>query len=102
MVKTFCSNGLSDKLYPWRLCIEVRRYTTDAKSLFDAARSVSALRVTDKRTAIEVYIVKERLNAMFGYLRWVNSTQQVADGSTKPTAKYAFAHNFNKGVRALT
>ena len=38
---------------------------TDAKSLFDSARSVSAgLRLTEKRTEIEVAIVKERLAAI--------------------------------------
>ena len=75
---------------------------TDAKSLFDSARSVSAgLRLTEKRTAIEVCIVKERLNAMLGYLKWVNSTQQVADGLTKPSAKDQFAHILKRGVHAL-
>ena len=75
---------------------------TDAKSLFDSARSVSAgLRLTEKRTAIEVCIVKERLNAMLGYLKWVDSTQQVADGLTKPSAKDQFAHILKRGVHAL-
>ena len=66
---------------------------TDATSLFDAARSVSAgLRLAEKRTAIEVAIVKERLSAMPGDMRRVNSAQQVADGLTKPGAKDTFAH----------
>ena len=75
---------------------------TDAKSLFDSARSVSGgLYLTEKRTAIELCIVKERLNAMLGYLKWVNSTQQVADGLTKPSAKDQFAHILKRGVHAL-
>ena len=75
---------------------------TDAKSLFDSARSVSAgLRLAEKRTAIEVAIVKERLSAMLGYMKWVNSSQQVADGLTKPGAKDNFAHVLKRGVHAL-
>ena len=60
---------------------------TDAKSLFDSARSASAgLRLTEERTAIEVCIVKERLNAMLGYLKWVNSTQQVEPSRVQKTS----------------
>ena len=75
---------------------------TDAKSLFDSARSVSAgLRLTEKRTAIEVAIVKERLAAMLGEMKWVNSAQQVADGLTKPGAKDSFSHVLRRGVHSL-
>ena len=75
---------------------------TDAKSLFDAARSVSSgLRLSEKRTAIEVTIVRERLEALGGHWRWVNSAQQLADGLTKPTSRENFAEQLRRGVHQL-
>ena len=38
---------------------------------------------------------------MLGYMKWVNSSQQVADGLTKPGAKDNFAHVLKRGVHAL-
>ena len=75
---------------------------TDAKSLYDAARSVSSgLRLSEKRTAIEVTIVRERLEALHGHWRWVNSAQQLADGLTKTTARDTFAEQLRRNVHQL-
>ena len=75
---------------------------TDAKSLYDAAQSVSSgLRLSEKRTAIEVTIVRERLEALHGHWRWVNSAQQLADGLTKPTARDIFAEQLRRNVHQL-
>ena len=64
---------------------------TDAKSLYDAARSVSSgLRLSEKRTAIEVTIVRERLEALHG-----------PDGLTKPTARDNFAEQLRHNVHQL-
>ena len=74
----------------------------DAKSLYDAARSVSAgLRLSERRTAIEVSIVRERLAAMLGEWRWVNSEQQVADGLTKTAARDPMTVILSRGVHQL-
>lgn len=66
---------------------------TNAKNIFDAAKSISSayvLRLAQKRTAIEVAIVCERLEAMAGFWRWVSSAQQqLADGLNKPSARDA-------------
>ena len=75
---------------------------TDAKSLIDSAKSVSSgLRLAEKRTAIEVAIVRERMEAMAGYWRWVNSAQQLADGLTKPSARNNFVLQLKRGVHQL-
>ena len=75
---------------------------TDEKSLFDAAHSVSSgLRLSEKRTAIEMTIVRERLEALNGYWRWVNSAQQLADGLTKPAARDVFIEQLRRGVHQL-
>ena len=74
----------------------------DAKSLYDAAQSVSSgLRLSEKRTAIEVTIVRERLEVLHGHWRWVNSAQQLADGLTKPTARDTFAEQLRRNVHLL-
>ena len=75
---------------------------TDAKSLYDAARSVSAgLRLSERRTAIEVSIVRERLAALLGEWRWVNSDQQLADGLTKTAARDNMTIVLARGVHQL-
>jgi hypothetical protein len=75
---------------------------TDAKSLFDASKSMSSgLKLSEKRTAIEVAIVKQRLRAMDGTWRWVNSHQQLADGLTKTAAKEKFHEVLQRGVHQL-
>ena len=59
---------------------------TDAKSLYDALeRSESSTRnLTERRTAIEVTAIRQRLEHGFIYTGWVNSDRQMADGLTKP------------------
>ena len=75
---------------------------TDAKSLYDASRSMSSgLKLSEKRTAIEVSIVNQRLAAMSGTWRWVNSHQQMADGLTKTAAKDKFHEVLQRGVHQL-
>ena len=62
--------------------------STDAKSLYDALeRSESSTRnLTERRTAIEVTAIRQRLEHGFIYTGWVNSDRQMADGLTKPQA----------------
>ena len=56
---------------------------TDAKSLFDAARSVSSgLRLSEKRTAIEVTIARERLEALIEWILEVGEFRAAARGRT--------------------
>ena len=63
---------------------------TDAKSLYDALeRSESSTRnLTERRTAIEVTAIRQRLEHGFIFSGWVNSGRQMADGLTKPQAAW--------------
>eukprot|EP00435_Cladocopium_sp_Y103_P066864 s114_g29.t1 len=64
---------------------------TDAKNL-SMLQSQSLLDlISERRTAIEVAIVAERVKAMQAEWKWINSFQQLADGLTKPSAKDKFA-----------
>ena len=75
---------------------------TDAKALYDSALSVTpGLKLSERRTAIEISILRERLKAAKGEFKWGNSLQQLADGLTKPSAKDALAHTLSRGVHAL-
>ena len=60
----------------------------DARSLFDAARSMSAgLKLAERRSAIELTMADEQLKQMNGSWRWCNSMQQMADGLTKASTR---------------
>ena len=64
---------------------------TDVKALFDAAQAkASGFRLSERRTAIEVAIVRPRMEALLGRWFWVNSLQTIADALTRPTAKDSF------------
>ena len=75
---------------------------TDAKSLFDASKSItSGLHLSERSTAIEVAIVAERVKVMQAEWKWMNSHQQIADGLTKPSAKDRFAEVLQRGNQQL-
>ena len=65
--------------------IEMSPVVTDAKALFDAARNMSVtqgLSAANKRTAIDVKIVCERMSRFDGQWYWTNTLQQISDGLT--------------------
>ena len=75
---------------------------TDARALFDASTSATpGMKLAEKRTAIEVKITVERLEAACGVMRWCNSHQQLADGMTKAAAKTKLAMELRRGVHSL-
>ena len=75
---------------------------TDSKGLFDASRSASSgLGISEKRTAIEVKIINERMDASCGYWAWTSAAQQVADGLTKVSSRQAPADLLRRGTHAL-
>jgi len=57
-----------------------------AKALCDSFRAEVPQLSGDKRTKIEVMIVKEKMQQCQTLLRWVSSEAQYADGMTKPSA----------------
>ena len=72
---------------------------TDAKSLYDALeRSESSTRnLTVRRTAIEVTLIRQRLDHGFIYTGWVSSDRQMADGLTKPQAAWKLLEIMSAG-----
>ena len=75
---------------------------TDAKALYDASRSASAgLGLSEKRTAIELNILNERMEAICGVWKWVDNTKMIADGLTKLQSRQELADILRKGYHAL-
>ena len=72
---------------------------TSAKSLYDALeRSESYTRnLTERRTAIEVTAIRQRLEHGFIYAGWVNTDKQMADGLTKPQAAWKLLEIMSAG-----
>lgn len=58
----------------------------DARNIFDGIVKVetSGLQMEEKRTAIELLAIKERLKQARVELKWVDGEQELADGLTKP------------------
>ena len=58
----------------------------DAKNIFDACVKIesSGLQMEERRTAIELLAVKQRLQQASVDMRWVNGDQQLSDAMTKP------------------
>ena len=56
----------------------------DCKSLFDHLMSPSApTAIEDRRTTIDVAIIRESLRSMMAHLRWVPTDRMLADALTK-------------------
>ena len=55
----------------------------DAKSLFDYLSKETVGGGQDKRTAIEIQIIRQDLNSIDGSIRWVDHSAMLADGLTK-------------------
>ena len=62
-------------------------YATDCKSLFDHLVSPSApTSIEDRRTSIDVVIIRESLQCTTGVVRWLPTNRMIADGLTKDKA----------------
>ena len=66
-----------------------------------ARRWSPGAKLAERRTAIEIQICVERMQAAGGALRWCNSHQQLADGMTKASARTKLAHELQRGVHCL-
>ena len=64
---------------------------TDAKALYDAAQKEHVGNFEDRRTGIEVMVIKERMQASGSAWRWCSSERQYADGLTKIAARQLLA-----------
>ena len=75
---------------------------TDAKALYDSFhREGYGNSVVDKRVSLEVRVMKERLLALGGSLRWMSSERQLADGLTKESARGLLADRLRYGKLKL-
>ena len=71
---------------------------TDAKALYDSyQREALGNNLTDKRTGLEVKVMKERLQGLGGRLRWMSSERQFADGLTKFGTRQLLADRLRYG-----
>ena len=61
------------------LCVLV----TDCKSLYDHLKSPSAPSLDDRRTSIDIVIIREALRRMDASLRWIPTDRMLADSMTK-------------------
>ena len=69
---------------------------TDAKSVYDSYHKESMSSV-DKRSGLEIRVVKEQLQSLNGKLRWVSSERQLADGLTKMSTRQSLADRLRHG-----
>ena len=71
---------------------------TDAKALYDSyQREALGNNLTDKRTGLEIKVMKERLLGLGGRLRWMSSERQFADGLTKFGTRQLLADRLRYG-----
>ena len=61
----------------------------DAKGLFDAVRKPGFTSQQDKRAAIDILCIQQKLQRLSCQWKWVSSERRLADGMTKMTARQA-------------
>ena len=59
---------------------------TDCKSVFDHLKSPSAPSLDDRRTSIDIVIIRESVRRMSASVRWIPTDRMLADGMTKEAA----------------
>ena len=64
----------------------------DAKSLYDHLHSETSGCTADRRTAIEIQIIRSSLDAQDGQVRWVDHSGMYADAMTKRTGNIPLLH----------
>ena len=82
-----CLNADYTLQSPGEWVISKTALVVDAKALYNSIRAEASQLSGDKRTKIEVMIVKEKMQECQTLLRWVSSEAQYADGMTKPSAR---------------
>ena len=66
------------------LALRSKILVTDCKSLYDHLVSPSSpTAIEDRRTSIDVVIIRESIKALQGFIRWVPTNRMIADGLTK-------------------
>ena len=76
----------------------------DSRSLYDCINKLVCTfsQVEDKRTAIDLAILKDDMNRTSGSLRWVAGTNMITDPMTKRMNSSFLRHVCNKGYWSLS
>ena len=71
---------------------------TDAKALYDSYyRESLSSGLTDKRTGLEIKVLREGLESLGGRLKWISSERQYADSLTKEGTRQLLADRLRYG-----
>ena len=73
----------------------------DPKALFDSIRAEVPQLQGDKRTKIEIMIIKQKIDEIGSKLRWISSETQLADGVTKMAARQLLADRIRTHLLSL-
>lgn len=78
-------------------------FITDAKALYDSYHRDAINRgSTDKRTNLELRVVREQVEGMNGVLKWISSERQFGDGLTKIAARQLLCDLLRHGAIKFT
>ena len=77
---------------------------TDSRSLYDTITKLrnTASHIEDKRTAIDVTILKNDFNRTKGQVRWVEGGRMISDSLTKKMSSAYLRNVLQKGLWSLT
>eukprot|EP00435_Cladocopium_sp_Y103_P013736 s3624_g3.t1 len=73
----------------------------DAKALYDSLKKDGIGSAADKRAGIEILCIKEEIQRLKTWLRWVSSERMLADGMTKITARQNMYDMLKTGLLCL-
>lgn len=103
----YCCRFLESILHPGRSLREILHSTTilkpvlitDAKALYDSHHKEGCSTSTsiDRRTSLEIRVMKEQLMSLQGEFRWISSECQFADGLTKNQTRSLLADRLRHG-----
>ena len=78
-------------------------FITDAKALYDSYhRDAINHGATDKRTNLELRVVREQVEGINGVLKWIPSERQFGDGLTKIAARQLLCDRVRHGAIKFT
>ena len=78
-------------------------FVTDAKALYDSYRRDAVNHgATDKRTNLELLVLREQVEGTGGILKWISSERQFGDGFTKMAARQLLADQIRHGFIKYT
>ena len=78
-------------------------FITDAKALYDSYhRDTINHGAADKRTNLELRVIREQIESVGGTLRWISSERQFGDGFTKISARQLLADRLRHGAVKFT